>query len=109
MIKQKSITIRNVLDAIAYGRDLFNYIAADRYREGTPLEFLGMSRKQYYTRLQKLIKVDLIRRRNGRYLLTPFGDVIYDVQLDLSKVIDRHFEFSRSRKNMMSKLPPEIV
>ena len=81
--EHKSITIRNILDAIAYGHYLFNYIAADRYGESTPLEFLGISRKQYYTSLEKLIKVDLIRRRKGRYFLTPFGEVIYHVQFDL--------------------------
>jgi hypothetical protein len=106
--EHKTITIRNILDAIAHGHNLFNYIAADRWSEGTPLEFLGISRKQYYTNLQKLKKVHLIRRRNGRYLLTPFGEVIYHVQLDLGKVVDSHFKFSRSRKSRMSKLRPEV-
>ena len=106
--KHKYITIRNILDAIAHGHDLFNYIAADRYSEGPPLEFLGISRKQYYTSLLKLKKVHLIKRRNGRYVLTRFGEVIYDVQLDLGKVVDSHFKFSRSRKNRISKLRPEV-
>lgn len=106
--EHRSITIRNILDAIAHGHGLFNYIAADRYREGTPLEFLGISRKQYYTSLQKLKKVRLIRGSNGRYLLTQFGEVIYNVQLDLGKVVDSHFKFSRSRKNRMSELRPEV-
>ena len=75
--EHKSITIRNILDAIAYGHYLFNYIAADRYGEGT---------------LQKLIKVDLIRRRKGRYFLTPFGEVVYHVQFDLGQVVDQHFK-----------------
>jgi DNA-binding IclR family transcriptional regulator len=106
--EHKSITIRNILDAIAYGHDLFNYIAADRYGEGTPLEFLGMSRKQYYTSLEKLIKVDLIRRRKGRYFLTPFGEVVYHVQFDLGQVVDQHFKFSKLRKNRMLKLRQEV-
>jgi predicted transcriptional regulator len=36
-------------------------------------------------RLSKLIKANMIKRKNGKYLLTPFGKVIYGVHSNLSR------------------------
>ena len=107
MIKgeQKSITIQNVLKAIAYAHELFNYIAIERYSK---LDLFGLSRKQYCNCLHKLIKSDLIKRKNGRYFLTPFGEIVYQAQLDLFKSIDCHTGFSNSTMNQVSKLMPKI-
>jgi hypothetical protein len=38
---------------------------------------LGLSRKQYYTRISAMVESDLIKRQTGRYYLTAFGKVIY--------------------------------
>jgi predicted transcriptional regulator len=56
---------------------------------------LKMSRKQYYLRLSKLIRADMIKRKGGKYLLTPFGAVIYGVQLEFVKVVNDHFKSKR--------------
>jgi len=101
---QKSITTQNVLETIAYAHELFNYIAIGRYPK---LDLLGLSRRQYYNSLAKLIKVDLIKRKNGRYLLTLFGEIVYNIQLDLFKATDYRFG-SNSRMNKVSKLVPKV-
>lgn len=101
---QKSITIQNVLETIAYAHELFNYIAIGRYPK---LDLLGLSRRQYYNCLDRLIKLDLIKRKNGRYFLTLFGQVVYSIQLDLSKATDYRFG-SNSRMNKVSKLVPKV-
>ena len=46
-----------------------------------------MTRKQYYLRLAKLVKLDLIKRMGKRYTLTTFGYVVYETQLTLVMVI----------------------
>ena len=53
----------DVLDAIhdPDGRDLFNSIATDRRRKYTSDSTVKITRKQYYSRLSKLIKADLIK------------------------------------------------
>jgi DNA-binding HxlR family transcriptional regulator len=42
---------------------------------------LEISRKQYYSRISRLVKVGLVRRQTGgRYFVTAFGRVIYGAQ-----------------------------
>ena len=87
------ITKLSILGAIRYGQELFNLIAADTYGDNTPSDNVKLSRKQYYNKLSKLVKVDLIKRGDsGRYLLTPFGRVIYGVQLGFGEAVDNHLK-----------------
>ena len=41
---------------------------------------LKLTRKQYYSRISRLIKAGLVKRQKGKYFLTAFGKVIYDSQ-----------------------------
>ena len=86
------MTRQNILEAIRYGQELFNSIAADTYSDNTPSDIVKLSRKQYYSTISKLIKVDLIKRKSGKYLLTPFGRVIYGVQLGFGEALDNHLK-----------------
>ena len=83
----KEVTMLDVPNAIrdTNGRDIFNSI------EGGRMCKPKMSRKQYYLRLSRLIKANMIKRKDGKYLLTPFGKVIYMVQLEFVKAIDERF------------------
>ena len=84
----KNFTRLDVLDALRDpdGRDLFYSIAT----EVISPDYIKLSRKQYYLRLSRLIKADMIRRKSGKYILTPFGAVIYGVQLELVKAVHEH-------------------
>jgi hypothetical protein len=89
--EQKNVTRLGILHAITFGRDLFNSIAT----EGDPDEYptgLKMSRKRYYTKLSKLVKTGLIKRKNGIYVLTLFGKAIYEVQLGFGTAVDDQSE-----------------
>jgi hypothetical protein len=57
------ITRLNILEAVKYGQELFNSIAADTFSDNSPGDSVKLSRKQYYNKLSKLIKVDLIKRK----------------------------------------------
>ena len=37
------------------------------------------------------MKSGLVKRKNGRYALTAFGKVIYDVQITIEKVISNYY------------------
>ena len=89
---EHNLTRLNILDAIRSGQELLNSIAADTYSDNIPIDSVKLSRKQYYGRLSKLIKVDLIKRKSGRYLLTPFGRVIYGVQLGFGEAVENHLK-----------------
>ena len=89
--EQQNVTKLGILHAITFGRDLFNSIA----NEGDPDESptgLKMSRKRYYTKLSKLVKTGLIKRKNGIYVLTLFGKAIYEVQLGFGTAVDDHLK-----------------
>ncbi len=90
----KNVTMLGVLDAIRDpdGHDLFNSIATDRRSNDTFDYTVKITRKQYYSRLSKLVKADLIKRKEGKYVLTPFGEVIYSVQLGFAEAVDEHLK-----------------
>ena len=95
-----NITRPNILEAIRYGQELFNSIAADTYSDNTSTDIVKLSRKQYYNKLSKLIKVDLIKRKSGRYLLTPNkGRVIYGVQLAFGDAVANHLKTEIQSQN----------
>ena len=93
----KNLTTQNIIDAIRWGSDLFDSIAADTYHytsiNNVNIRYgVNLSRKQYYARLSKLVKAGLVKRVNGRYSLTFFGIVIYDVQLEFRRAVDSHLK-----------------
>jgi hypothetical protein len=100
----KNVTMLDVLDAIhdPDGRDLFNSIATERISNGTSNYIVKITRKQYYSRLSKLVKTDLIKRKGGKYVLTPFGEVIYLVQLGFSKAVDEHLKSKVQMLNIIN-------
>lgn len=49
---------------------------------------LNITRKQYYTRICGLLEAGMVKRENGRYLLTEFGKVIYSAYEDFEAIID---------------------
>ena len=49
---------------------------------------LKLTRKQYYSRMSRLIQAGLVKRQKGRYLLTAFGKVIYGAQMNLETKIE---------------------
>lgn len=65
-------------DNISVG--LFSMIAHERISSITLRNNVKITRKQYYSRLSKLINAGLIKRSNGRLILTAFGKLVYQVQ-----------------------------
>ena len=48
---------------------------------------LKLTRKQFYTSMSLLKQSGLVKKQNGRYLLTAFGKVIYSAQINLETKI----------------------
>ena len=87
-MKEDTLTTQKVLEAISNeeSQELFNAIAEDKNSYDV-VESGIMSRKQYYKRLGKLVKLGLVKRVGKRYALTTFGYVVYETQLTLVMVI----------------------
>ena len=49
---------------------------------------LALTRKQYYSSIEKLVNADLVKRIGGKYRLTSFGKVISSAQLKVETEIE---------------------
>jgi hypothetical protein len=59
---------------------LFNTIASERVNSVEMRTRVPLTRKQYYSRLSRMIRVGLIKRRSGKLFLTAFGKIVYESQ-----------------------------
>ena len=59
---------------------LFNTIALERVNSVEMRTKVPLTRKQYYSRLSRMIRVGLIKRRSGKLFLTAFGKIVYESQ-----------------------------
>jgi hypothetical protein len=89
------ISIADVLDTISDDKSLvlFNTIALSN-SDGSDILIskLNLTRKQYYSRISKLVKVDLVVRRNGKYFLTSLGKIVYDAQKIIGNAVGDYWK-----------------
>ena len=55
---------------------------------------LKLSRKQFYSRISRLIKNGLVKRQKGKYFVTAFGCVIYDAQKLLGNALKNYWKLN---------------
>jgi predicted transcriptional regulator len=88
--------------------ELFRFIAnndsdSESLRNGTK-----MTRKQYYSRMSRLMKAGLIKRKNGKHNLTAFGRIIYDTQITIENAINNYWKLKAiDSLEMSDDLPVE--
>ena len=71
---------------------MFNTIAVTNGETEIQVRKMGLTLKQYYLRMAKLTKADLIRRKNGRYFLTLLGKIVYEVHLTIGKALNYYWK-----------------
>lgn len=78
----KSHSVEDVLHAISdiKSLDMFCFIAKESVESEVLKKTKGLSKKQYYSRNSQLLKVGLIKRKNGLFSITAFGAVVYHAQ-----------------------------
>ena len=88
------ITVVDILDAISDAKALAVYktIASEKPNSNLLITKMQLTRKQYYSRISRLIKTGLVKRENGRYTLTSFGKVIYDIQITIEVAIENFWK-----------------
>lgn len=69
--------------------DIFKSVASTQLNTEFLITQLKLTRKQYYSRMSRLTNAGLVKRQNGRYLLTEFGKVIYFARADLETMIEK--------------------
>jgi hypothetical protein len=60
--------------------NLFRTIALAKNDNGVALtsKTKELTRKQYYSRMSRMIKIGLVKRKNGKYSLTSLGKVVHE-------------------------------
>ena len=69
------------------GLILFNTIALANGESEIQIRKMGLTSKQFYSRISKLTKADLIKRKYGRYSLTVLGRVVYEAHTTIGKAL----------------------
>jgi hypothetical protein len=74
----------DVINAISDGKslDIFKAVATTNYNNNSNIcnRKLKLTRKQYYNRMSRMMRVGLIKRENGKYFLTSLGKVVYNAE-----------------------------
>ena len=87
-------SVEDVLHAISdiKAAEMFCSIAKQSVDSAVLKQTKGLSKKQYYSRASQLLKVGLIKRKNGRFSLTCFGAMVYHAQLVIESGIKNYWK-----------------
>src|SRR5918911_3001219 len=67
-----------------------------------------LTRKQYYSRMSRLMKTGLVKRKNGKHVLTAFGKVVYDAQITIETALNNYWKLKAiDSLEMSSDVPKE--
>ena len=106
----KSQTAAAVLKTIADDRsmELFRTIAQGMIDSESLKGKTKLTRKQYYSRLSRMTKAGLVRKKSGKYLLTAFGKVVYDAQSTVDNALTNFWKLKAiDSLEMSNELPKE--
>lgn len=109
-MKAPSQTVAAVIRTISDDKsmDLFKIISQDNSDSDSLKTKTKLTRKQYYSRLSRMTKVGLVKKRNGRYTLTAFGKIVHDSQITIEKAINNYWKLKAiDSLEMSNELPKE--
>ena len=89
------MSVAEVLKTISDTRslELFKTVAVAEPCTDILISKTKLTRKQYYSRMSSLMNVGLIKRKNGKYTLTTFGKVIYEIiNTTVKKAVDYYWK-----------------
>ena len=109
-----------VLNAIADDKSwiLFSTIAMSSDLNGQQgdgsqilISKLNLTRKQYYQRINRLTSLSLINRKNGRYRISSFGRILYEIQKTIETAIQSRWKLeaidSIQTSQLADRMPTE--
>jgi hypothetical protein len=84
------LTVADILESISDEKALalFKTIALAKPDSEILITKTQLSRKQYYSRMSVLMRSGLVRRNKGRYALTAFGKVVYDIEITIEIALE---------------------
>lgn len=106
----RSQTTATVLRTISDDKsmDLFRTIAQSSIDSESLKTKTKLTRKQYYSRLSRMTKAGLVRKKSGKYTLTAFGKVVYDSQVTVDNALTNFWKLKAiDSLEMSNELPKE--
>lgn len=88
--------------------ELFRTIAQGTIDSESLKNKTKLTRKQYYSRLSRMTKAGLVRKKSGKYLLTAFGKVVLDAQNTVESALGSYWKLRAiDSLEMSNELPKE--
>jgi predicted transcriptional regulator len=106
----KSQTAATILRTIADDKslELFKTIAQGTIDSENLKTKTKLTRKQYYSRLSRMTRAGLVRKKSGKYLLTAFGKIVYDSQATVDLALASYWKLRAiDSLEMSNELPKE--
>ena len=88
------VSVVEILESISDVKSLklFNTIATKGGNSEDLSAQLKLSRKEYYSRMSRLMKTGMVKRKNGKHFLTAFGKIVYDAQVTIRKAVESYWK-----------------
>jgi len=88
------VSVVEILEAISDVKSLklFNTIATKGGNSEDLSVQLKFYRKEYYSRMSRLMKTGMVKRKNGKHFLTAFGKIVYDAQVTVKKAVESYWK-----------------
>jgi predicted transcriptional regulator len=93
---ERSVTVEKSLKALSDDKTLilFEMIARQELHPYNVMTKLGLSKRQYYSRMLSMLAAGLIKRKNGEYSITSFGKVVYKAHTLIGKAVSNQWKLS---------------
>jgi CheY-like chemotaxis protein/predicted transcriptional regulator len=87
-------SMADILNALSDDKalNIFKIIALSSCDSNILIREAKLNLKQYYSRMTDLIKVGLIRKKEGKYCLTSFGKVFYNLQIIAENTLSNYWK-----------------
>jgi hypothetical protein len=103
-------TVAGVLRSIADDRslELFKTVALEMIDSDSLKKKTKLTRKQYYSRLSRMTKAGLVRKKSGKYILTTFGKIVFEAQATIQNGLNNYWELKTiDSLEISNELPKE--
>jgi len=90
-----SICISDTLRALSDDKSLalFNMVAFNMLQDtAVVMTRLGITKKQYYSKMNQLINAGLVMRKSGMYFVTSLGKVVYESHTLIGQAINNYLK-----------------
>jgi predicted transcriptional regulator len=90
----RSQSTASILRTIADDKslELFTTVALETIDSKNLKSKTKLTRKQYYSRLSRMVRAGLVRRKNGNYILTTFGRIVYESKVTLEIALTNYWK-----------------